>query len=161
MARAATVVSLTVSFSGISADAEGQKGFYFGAGWPGGGQVHLFGNRQNGARIPSNGLMMQSYQEAAALDRLQQHLDRHHSNGSTSLPVQLRAGYDFGRVLGYLSLDEAEDLPQLQTDDSNLSLGVAVPLAPNIQFSGEVRQSDNAAGSDTHNVWSVTAGFRF
>ncbi|MBT8152435.1 hypothetical protein KMP13_00685 [Epibacterium ulvae] len=154
-------MSFAIPFSAPSATAEDQRGFFFGAGWPGGGQVHLLSNRQQSSRLPSTALMMQSYQDGAALDRLQERLDHQHSNASTTTPVQLRAGYDFGRILGYMSLEETDGVTRLQTDGSNISLGIAVPLSPNLQFSGELRQSETAAGSDTQNVWSVTAGFRF
>ncbi len=161
MARAAAVASFAIPFSVLSATAEDQRGFFFGAGWPGGGQVHLLSNRQQGNRLPSTALMMQSYQEAAALYRMQHRLDNQHSNATNTTPVQLRAGYDFGHVLGYMSLEEQDGVSRLQMDGSNISLGIAVPVSQNLQFRGEFRHSDTGSGSNSENIWSVRAGFRF
>lgn len=162
MARAAAL-GLMVSISGLPGYAQDQRGFFLGAGWPGGGQVHLFENRGSGAQLgPSHALQLQTYQQGASLQRLADQWEMDPQSLNRHTPVQLQAGYDFGRLLGYLSLQDDGHEGVMELDQGALSIGISVPVRQNIQLIGEVSQTEaNAANTGTYNIWSLSAGFRF
>ncbi len=133
---------------------ESTNGFYLGAGWPGGGhlqRVNLASGQ--GADDP---LQMQAQDMGTHL--AQAHSDDRPSFSSGAL--QLRAGYDFGAVQGFITLSgEAQQSALLR--EREVGVGLALPLNPNVQLLGEVQQSQADNSKDSSHVWSVTAAFRF
>jgi len=80
--------------------------------------------------------------------------------------VSLRAGYDFGSTLGYITVGNLQDQAQTGTDENTvLGLGIAYSVNQDIQLSGEVTRQQiegSTAGSfETGSILSMRASFRF
>ncbi len=76
--------------------------------------------------------------------------------------VQLRAGYNFGAALGFLTLEQGEI-----GDDATpeLGIGLMIPLGRNLQVSGQISRSGLLHGAPEtearENTFSVNAAFQF
>ncbi|WP_282077201.1 hypothetical protein [Epibacterium ulvae] len=76
--------------------------------------------------------------------------------------LQLRAGYDFGTALGFLSLQQGE-MGEKKTPE--IGIGLIFPLGNNLQISGQVSRTglleDGQSRRDGDSAFSVGATFQF
>lgn len=163
LAQTVAVCGLAIPLSVTPVLGEEQRGFFVGAGVPDRGHVHVYArDHQTGSRALSNALNFNVLSEGLqmAQERSAEHFPSRHLSADNAL--EIRAGFNFGPVLGFLSLEEDNIRGRHKRDTTQVGFGVAVPVNQNLHISGSVTQA-NDSGNETSrpNIWSLTAGFRF